>query len=385
MKFGILTTKHHDGFCLWDSKYTDNDVASIPWKNGNGDVGLEYVEAFRNKGLEPFLYYSVWDNTSAIGNRPITEEQISIIKGQFTELLSNYGEIKMLFIDGWSWKKGHKTLPYNEIRKLVKELQPYCLLLDNTHLPCLYNNNLIHFEAGSSCPPDNKTPALLNKLVYLDSGNGWFWDERVSTAELLSVDEIVNNHPTFLEPRWCNFILNLPPNPDGKLDENIVSRLKEIGHAWFPNLDRSPLPKQESQIDKPITPKSASATSGIAEYAIDGLNDRYYYSVWESTDSLPQSITIDLGQKYCGIDIITYVPKYNPVIKPMIEASITSYKISASLDSINFKNISCGKWNGDTKMKVVTFEPVDARYFRLEALSANNNFVAATEIMIGRK
>lgn len=385
MKFGILTTKHHDGFCLWNSKYTENDVASIPWRNGKGDVIREYVEAFRNKGLEPFLYYSVWDNTAGIGNGPITDEQLKIIKGQFTELLSNYGEIKMLFIDGWSWKMGHKAVPYDEIRSLVKELQPNCLLLDNTHLPCLYDNDLIHFEEGSPCPEDNKIPALLSKLIYLDSGNGWFWDKRVPTADLLSVNEIVIKHLSFLEPRWCNFILNVPPNQDGKLDKNIVRRLKEVGQIWSPNLNRPSLPKQEAQIDKPITPESASATSGKAEYAIDGLNDRYYYTVWESTDSLPQSITIDLGEKYCGIDIMTYVPKYRPVIIPMTKGSITSYKISTSLDNIDFNDIKHGEWKGDTKMKVVTFDPVDARYIKLEVLSANNNFAAATEIAIGKK
>ncbi|MEJ2545933.1 MAG: discoidin domain-containing protein [Calditrichaceae bacterium] len=134
------------------------------------------------------------------------------------------------------------------------------------------------------------------------------------------------------------------------MDENIVHRLKEISQVWSPDLDRSSLPKQEPQIDKPITPEFASATSGKAEYAIDGHNDRYYYSVWESTDSLPQSITVDLGQKYCEINIITYVPKYNPVIIPMTEGSITSYKFSASIDSLNFKEIISGEWSGDTKM-----------------------------------
>lgn len=111
MKFGILTTKHHDGFCLWDSDYSEFDVANIPWRDGKGDVVEEYVNAFRSHGLEPCLYYSIWDNTEGIGNGPITDAHMEIIEGQLTEILSDYGDISMLFIDGWSWKMGHVEVP----------------------------------------------------------------------------------------------------------------------------------------------------------------------------------------------------------------------------------------------------------------------------------
>ncbi|UCE08538.1 MAG: alpha-L-fucosidase, partial [bacterium] len=285
MKFGILTTKHHDGFCLWDSEYTDNDVASSPWKDGQGDVVREYVDAFRNRDLQPSLYYSVWDNTEGVGNSPITDHDMEFIKGQLTELLSNYGNVKMLFIDGWSWKMGHKNVPYDEIRALVKKLQPGCLLVDNTHLRCLYDNDMIHYEASSTYPYNNTFPAIFSLLINKDSGNGWFWDERVPTAELLSVSEIVDDNLSRLEPQWCSFILNCPPNPDGKLDDNIVNRLKDVGLVWNPNMSRPPLPPQGSQNERPITPVSATATSGNAAYAIDGLNDRFYYSVWQTSAS----------------------------------------------------------------------------------------------------
>jgi alpha-L-fucosidase len=291
----------------------------------------------------------------------------------------------MLFIDGWSWKTGHKNVPYDEIRALVKNLQPECLLVDNTHLRCLYHNDLIHFEEGSSCPADNRLPAMLSKLIYLDSGNSWFWDDRIPAANLLNVNEIVNHQLNYLEPRWCTFILNCPPNPAGKLDDNIVQRLAEVGKVWSPDLDRPALPVQSPQMDRPVTPKSAIATSGGAFFAIDGFNDRFYYSVWESTNKLPQSITIDLGREYDDISILSYVPKYKSVITPLTQGSIKSYKIYKSLDNVNFYQIADGVWNGDINMKVVTFTPTRARYIRLEALTAVGNFAAATEIAIGRE
>ncbi|MFC1569478.1 alpha-L-fucosidase [bacterium] len=383
MKFGILTTKHHDGFCLWDSDYSEFDVAAIPWRDGKGDVVREYVDAFRSRGLAPCLYYSIWDNTEGIGNGPITEKHMEIIKGQLTEILSNYGEIKMLFIDGWSWKMGHVEVPYPQIRKLVKDIQPSCLLVDNTHLPCLFNNDLIHYEAGGDCPSDNTLPALLSQLINTHGGNGWFWDAEIPTANLVNVDSLKNDLD-YLESRWCTFILNCPPNPDGLLDDNIVNRLNEVGEIWSSDPARPELPMQFPQIETFIVPVSATATSGDANKAIDGKNDRYYYSVWESSRDLPQSLTIDLGEEYHDLNILYYVPKYIPMVSPQKEGSIQSYKIHASLDGTDFMEIVQGEWNGDTKMKVVTFPPTHGRYIRLEVLSAVDGFAAVTEIAIGQ-
>jgi alpha-L-fucosidase len=377
MKFGILTTKHHDGFCLWDSAYTTNDVASSPWKNGQGDVVQEYVDAFRSRGLEPALYYSVWDNTEGIGNHPITPEDIEFVKGQITELLTGYGDIKMLFIDGWSWKMGHKQVPYQEIRGLVKSLQPECLLVDNTHLYCLYDNDMIHYESGGPYPVDNTLPALLSRKININGGNDWFWAPNIPTAILMSVNDIVMNL-WYLEPMWCTFVLNCPPNTEGRLDTNIVNRLAEVGAAWSPDYQRPLLPPQQPQIEHPITPASATATSGTASYAIDGRNDRNYYTIWQSLTSLPQSITINLGMEYPNVSILSYVP--NPTVE---DGSIKSYRIYKSTNGTTFTEIASGTWNGDTNMKVATFLPTNARYIKLEVLSAVKNYAAATEIAIG--
>ncbi|MBN1599114.1 MAG: alpha-L-fucosidase [Bacteroidales bacterium] len=383
MKFGILTTKHHDGFCLWDSEYTDNDVASSPWKGGNGDVVREYVDSFRVRELEPSLYYSVWDNTADIGNGPINESEMDVIKGQITELLSNYGEIGLLFIDGWSWKMGHLEVPYDEIRSLVKTLQPNCLLVDNTHLPCLYHNDMLHYEAGGEIPEGNTFPALLSLLIYIEGGNSWFWADDIPTANLMSTNSIVNTLND-LELQWVTFILNTPPNDDGLMDDNIVDRLQDVGENWSSDEERPPLPAQQPQLIEPVTPVTATATSGSAYNAIDGLNDRYYYTVWESNSSLPQSVTIDMRESYPDISILAYVPKYIPYITPLEEGSIEEFRIQISTDNSNWTTVKEGTWSGDVSMKTEVWEPVEARYVRLEAISGVNGFGAATEIAIGR-
>ncbi len=383
MKFGILTTKHHDGFCLWDSKYTKNDVAGSPWKDGKGDVVRQFVDAFRAHGLYPCLYYSIWDNTAGIGNGTITRHDMKVIEGQLTELLTNYGSIKLLFIDGWSWKMGHVAVPYDKIRALVKKLQPGCLLVDNTHLLCLYENDMIHIEAGTACPANNTLPALQSILIYENAGNGWFWDPVVPKAKLLGAEEIADTLH-YLEPRWCSLVLNCPPNNKGLLDSNIVNRLKEVGEIWSPDTMRPPLPEQEPFIENPLLPDSAWATSGAASNAIDGINDRFFYSVWKSDTSLPQSITLDLGKVYKGISIINYVPQYKKVVSPVIDGSIESYKIFISSDNKKYFKVAEGAWKGDVQMKTAAFPPTAGRYIKIEALTAVDGYAAATEFEIGR-
>ena len=86
-----------------------------------------------------------------------------------------------------------------------------------------------------------------------------------------------------LEPRWTNFLLNCPPNRDGLLDATIVARLADVGKMWSPDASRSPLPSQGLQIDHPYTPVAATATSGTATSAIDGINDTNRFTIWQTT------------------------------------------------------------------------------------------------------
>jgi hypothetical protein len=158
MKFGVLTTRHHDGFALWPSAAGTFNVGHIPWKNGQGDVVKDYVNAFRSKGLAPGLYYSIYDSTEGIGNtETVTAAQMSYVTTQITELLTNYGPIPILVIDGWSWKTGHNKVAYQAIRELVKSLQPNCLITDHTHLVDPWEVDIVNFEepAGAFAPANN--------------------------------------------------------------------------------------------------------------------------------------------------------------------------------------------------------------------------------------
>jgi alpha-L-fucosidase len=391
MTYGVLTTRHHDGFALWNSAVSDFDVGSIPWMNGQGDVVRAYVDAFRSRGLLPGLYYSVWDSTRPVGGQgfpavrgaPVTADQLAYVEAQLTELLSNYGPIPILIFDGWAWQMGHRSVPYQEIRALVKRLQPGCLLLDHTHLFSPWEADIAAIEEpkGFFAPADNTFPATQEQKIA--NGNDWFWAPLTATQAPLSVDAIVRQHLALLEPRWTNFLLNCPPNRDGLLDDNVVARLAEVGAAWSPDATRPPLPPQGPQMEFPYQPVAATATSGIAANAIDGVDNSSFYTVWESQGDLPQSITVDLGQVMPDAGMLVYVPRYVDNAGPSTDGAITSYAIAVSTDGAAFTQVAAGSWAADSKMKIAAFDPTPARYVRLDALAANGINAAATEITVG--
>ena len=170
---------------------------------------------------------------------------VGYVKAQLTELLTNYGKIPLLIFDGWAWKTGHRQVPYQEIRALVKSLQPDCLMLDNSHLMSPWENDLAGVEEAQGnlfVPADNTFPAVQMQKINLTGGNDWFWAPDIGNIMTTSV--IVDGHLKRIEPLWANFLLNCPPNRDGLLPPEIVSRLGEVGAAWAPDASRPPLPAQ---------------------------------------------------------------------------------------------------------------------------------------------
>ncbi|MBN1307661.1 MAG: alpha-L-fucosidase [Chitinispirillaceae bacterium] len=394
MTYGVLTAKHHDGFVIWQSDVTPLVTPAYTIKESSVptmDVVKSYCEAFRAQGLLPGLYYSMLDVAQSIGSAggscpktPWTPAQKKFVCGQITELLSNYGEIPIFMIDGWDWCMGHKNFPYQDIRDTIKKLQPNCLITDMNGLMSPWEVDIIFVEEpkGLFCPPGNTYAACQAPTI---TGN-WFC---TSSYTLMTLQNILS-HLTTLESRYCNLLLNCPPNREGTMNTDIVNRLSEVGASWSPNASRAPLPAQPANIDYPITPSTATASSGTAANAIDGFADCYSSdqqtyctrpgeTLWSSSGSLPQYVTMDLGTVVQNIGIVGYLPQ-----AAATEGQITGYTVSLSTDGTTFSTVSNGTWPANRNYKTVTFTPTAARYVRLTATAVSSGSAAiASEVDCG--
>lgn len=127
-KLIILTAKHHDGFCLWPSKYTEYDIANTPFQNGKGDIVRDLSNACREAGIKFGVYLSPWDmNEPSYG----TDEYNEYFRNQLTELLTNYGDVAEVWFDGANGEgpNGKKQVyDWQSTYRLIRKLQPNAVI-----------------------------------------------------------------------------------------------------------------------------------------------------------------------------------------------------------------------------------------------------------------
>lgn len=225
-KFAAYTAKHHEGFAMWPTAYSEHSVKNAANKT---DVVAAYLEAFRKVGIEAGLYFSVLDLTAGISRKSCNDKQKKIIKGQISELLTNYGEIPFLILDGWNSPWGGPTyemLPFEEIDELVKSLQPNCLLMNIGWTKGIDGSDILFFEnsAGQDVYSGFEGPGILCQKLT----GTWFWR---------AADAVTNPAKASwaLEKMYhcfsmnVNFILNLSPTKEGSVDENLANEYANLG------------------------------------------------------------------------------------------------------------------------------------------------------------
>jgi alpha-L-fucosidase len=307
MKALILTCKHHDGFCLWPSRYTEHSVKNSPWRGGRthsdarGDVVREISEACARRGLRFGVYLSPWDRNHADYAGPA---YLAYYRDQLRELLREYGPISEVWFDGANGGDGHygganerRTIDkrtyydWETTWQMVRDLQPGACVFSDAGPDVRWVGNERGI-AGETCwatmdrddfVPGEADQERLNRGDRLGTHwlpaecdvsirPGWFYhpaeDDRVRTPENLA--------DLYLQSvgRGASLLLNLPPDRRGRIHEADVCALKAF-RRWHDRTFVVDLAEKASAVS---SIPSESAEWFAARNVIDGSRHTYWYA-----------------------------------------------------------------------------------------------------------
>lgn len=227
-KYAIMTTKHHDGFALWPSKYTDYSVSASPWMNGKGDVVKEFTDACRKGGVAVGLYYSPaqWGNS---GKEFSDKDYDDYFIGQITELLSNYGKIDYLWFDGCG-SAGHEY-DKKRIINTIRTLQPEIMIFAMWDPDVMWVGNEDGYAPLFNPGTQEVDVMGETKVVFMPYEcdcrlrGHWFYDD--DEYSIKKVDELIGMYELSVG-RGANLLLNVGPDQTGKISEPDIMRLNQF-------------------------------------------------------------------------------------------------------------------------------------------------------------
>jgi alpha-L-fucosidase len=312
----MLTCKHHDGFCLWPSKYTEHSVKNSPWREGKGDVVKEISEACRKHGLKFGTYLSPWDRNHKDYGRP---EYVAYYRNQLRELMTSYGPIYEVWFDGANGGDGYyggarttrridnrTYYDWENTWKIVRELQPDACMFSDGGPDCRWVGNESGF-AGETCwatinkkemLPGVADARILNRgqregadwlpaEVDVSIRPGWFY-HAAEDSKVKSVEHLLKIYYESVG-RGANLILNVPPDRRGRIHENDAKALREwrqVLEATFAT-DLARGAKATASSTRGSDPQFAPGN------AVDG--DRQTY--WATDDAVTEAeLVLDLGK-----------------------------------------------------------------------------------------
>ena len=255
-KYAVMTVKHHDGFCLFDSKLTDFKATRTP---AGRDLVREYVEAFRAEGLKVGFYYSLLDwhhphypvadkhhpmraSAAMLAQKRDFSKYVEYLHGQVRELLTNYGRIDVMWFDfsydGMSGEKWQAT----KLAKRVRSLQPH-ILLDNRLVGGLTDLGWGAAKGDFASPeqiippegvvaPDGK-PAVWEACITINDHWGYARDDKNFKSAAQIVRMLVE-----CASKGGNLLLNVGPTALGEIQPEFVERLEAVGR-WMEYNDES--------------------------------------------------------------------------------------------------------------------------------------------------
>ena len=219
MKYMVMTTKHHDGFCLWDTKQTDYNAVN---RGPRRDLVREFVDACREFDLKVGLYYSLMDWHHPDGTLCVLDEQarrrfLDFTQGCVRELCSNYGRVDILWYDPKAPLLSPEAWESVKMNAMARELQPHILI-----------NNRSQLDEDFGTPENQVTPAASGRAweACMTFNGAWGytpaapdWHSARSVVQMLRVASAGKG----------NLLLNIGPAPDGSVPQEAIDRLTTVG------------------------------------------------------------------------------------------------------------------------------------------------------------
>ncbi len=359
MKGIILTAKHHDGFSLWPSAYTEHSVKNSPWKNGKGDV-IKELAACKEYGLKMGLYLSPWDRNHADYGKP---EYITYYRNQMRELLTNYGEVFEFWVDGANGGDGYygganetrnvdrKTYyDWDNTFALAKELQPDIVVFSDGGPDVRWVGNENGFADATNWAPlrRNEFAPGIGPYQQLTSGHedgthwvpaecdvsirpGWYYHEN-QDDKVKSLSELLDIYYKSVG-RNGNLLLNLPVDRRGLVHENDVKALMELRKT----LDET--------FAVNLTKGAKAVASNIRgnDYLSSNILDEYNDTYWATADEVIESelvINFNKETSFNRLVLQEYIPLGQRIKAFKVEVMDgDGYKEIANETTIGYKRI----------------------------------------------
>ena len=359
MKGVILTAKHHDGFCLWQTKTTDYSIANSPYKNGKGDMVKELSDACKKHGLKFGLYLSPWDRNHAEYGY---EDYVETYHKQIDELTSNYGELFEFWFDGANGGNGFyggtnefrsinakEYYNYERARDTILKRHPNAMIFGGTCQTIRWVGN----EQGWAGDTDwcMINPEIDDNHKYLTHGSengthwipaevdvsirpGWFYHER-EDHQVKSIAQLTDIYYRSVGHN-ANLLLNFPINLDGKIPALDSIRAVE----WY-NVISNDL-KDNILKDAKVNVDNERGRKFKAENVLDDDWETY----WATEDDYnfgTISFTFDNPVKMNRVVLQEYIPLGQRVSDFYMEGELNGkwFKINAfdTLSTIGYKRI----------------------------------------------